>query len=107
MRIRCARHGERAAPILEQIVRLVFDCSACLLWRERLGEAAALNHEAVNHTMKDGAVVEAIAHVAQEVFGRFRCIQCIDFDRDIAEVRHQFHVLGVGNGAGQKQTCEH
>src|SRR5258708_4587877 len=65
-----ARHGERAAFVLETVVRLVLDGRLRALLRHVLGKAAALDHEAGNDPMEDRAVEEFVLDVAQKVGGR-------------------------------------
>src|SRR5229473_2820304 len=65
-----ARHGERAAFVLEAVVRLVLDRRLRALLRHVLGEAAALDDEAGNDPMEDRAVEKSVVDVAQEIGDR-------------------------------------
>src|SRR5882672_1393847 len=65
-----ARHGERAASILETVIRLVLHGWLRALLRHVLGEAAALDDEAGNDPMEDRTVEEPIVDVAQEIGDR-------------------------------------
>ena len=65
-----ARHGQRAALVLQAVVRLVLDGRLGFLLRHVLGEAAALDDEARNDAVKNRAVEESIVDVAQEIGDR-------------------------------------
>jgi hypothetical protein len=69
-------------------LRLVHHRRARRLLLEVAGEAAALEHEAVDHAVEDGAVVVAVAHVLQEVLHRLRRLRGIELEAD-----------GAGGGA--------
>ena len=85
MRRAGARHGDVAEVVLEAVLRLVLDRLARRLLVVGLVEAAALDHEAVDHPVEHGAVVVAVLHVLQEVLdglGRLR----IELEADRADV---------------------
>ena len=63
-------HGDRAAVVLAAPIRLVADGRAGLRLLELRGEASALDHEARDHPVKDGAFIEAVADVGDEVCHR-------------------------------------
>src|ERR1700734_4419843 len=59
-----ARHGERAALVLEAVVRLVLDRRLRLLLGHVFGEAATLDDEAGNDAVEDCLVEEFVVDVA-------------------------------------------
>ena len=63
MRIRGARHRERAGIVLQAVLGLVLHRAARGLLLVAALEAAALDHEAVDDAVEDGAVVMAFLHV--------------------------------------------
>src|SRR4030081_3922673 len=65
-----ARHGERAAFVLEAVVRLVLHRRLGALLGHVLGEASALDDEAGNDPVEDRAVEEFLVDVAQKVGDR-------------------------------------
>src|SRR3972149_2605120 len=69
-----ARHRERAAFILQAIVRFVLDRRASGLLLHVLRKAATLDHEAGNHTMKNQPIKESVIDIAQEVFDGDWCL---------------------------------
>src|ERR1700722_15112113 len=80
-----ARHGERAAFVLEAVVRLVLDGRLRALLRHVFGEASALDDEAGHDAVKDGAVEEAIVDIAQEIGNGQRGILLEELDGEIAQ----------------------
>lgn len=69
-----ARHGDGADAVFQAVVGFVADGFIGGLLLHVGCETAALNHEAVNHTMEDGVVVEAFFGIVDEVghgFGGF------------------------------------
>src|ERR1700722_5856862 len=80
-----ARHGERAAPVLQAVVRLVLHGRMSALLRHVLGEAAALDDEAGNDTVEDGAVEEFILDVAQKIRDRQGRLLFKQLDGEIAQ----------------------
>src|SRR5205807_394207 len=79
-----ARHGERAAEVLQPVLRLVADRRARALVHEICGESPALDDEARHDAMKDRAVEVAVVDVALEVL-----------DRDGRFLREQLHHEGA------------
>src|SRR3984957_16639543 len=59
-----ARHGERAALVLQAVVRLVLDGRLRALLRHVIGEAAALDDESGNDPVEDRAVEESVVDIA-------------------------------------------
>jgi hypothetical protein len=64
------------------------------------GEAAALDHEAGDHAVEDGAVVVALLHIADEVGDSLRSLGGIEFEFDgaFAGFHHDFYGFGVTHG---------
>src|SRR5690554_1009398 len=85
-RVRVGRtgHGDGVALVLEAVVGFVFDGVAGALLLHAGFEPAALNHEVVDHAVEHRAVVKAVAHVVQEVFGGLGCFRGVQFDDDVA-----------------------
>src|SRR5262249_36044459 len=79
-----ARHGDGVVVVLEAVHRLVLDRRAHGLLLHRLVEAAALDHEAVDHAVEDGAVVMPRLHVLPEVGGAHGGLRLVDLEDDRA-----------------------
>src|SRR5687768_16341759 len=94
-----ARHRERAALVLEPVVRLVLDRRVAGLVLHVGRESAALDHESGNHAVEDRAVVVALVHVTQEVLRRDRGRFLVHFDAEVA-VRGLESNQGVFSGHG-------
>src|SRR5690606_21149872 len=95
MRIGGAGHGQCAGFVLEAVPGFVLDRGARALLVHVGVEAAALNHEAVDDAVEDGAVVMAVLDVLDEVFGGLGRLVGEDFDHDLALVGLQFdHRIG-------------
>ena len=62
-----AGHGNGVGLILQAVVGLVLNGVAGGLLNHLGIEATALDHEAIDHPMKNGAVEVAILHVGDEV----------------------------------------
>jgi hypothetical protein len=71
------------------VVGLVLDGSAGRLLDHVLVHASTLDHEAVDHPVKDRVVVEPVLDVLQEVGHRFRRLLLIKLEDDIAHARLQ------------------
>src|ERR1700730_2383595 len=80
-----ARHGERAAFVLEPVVRLVLDRRLRALLGHVLGEGSALYDEAGNDPVEDRAVEEFLVDVAQKVGDRQWRLLFVELDREIAQ----------------------
>jgi hypothetical protein len=95
MRVVGARHRDRAVLVLQTVVRFVGDRLGRRLLLHAGFEAAALDHEAVDHAVKHRVVVVAGLHVVQEVLDRLRCLFGVQFEFDDAVVRMQFNHDGI------------
>jgi len=60
------------------------------VWRK----TAALDHEILDHTMKNGAIVEAVADVTEKVLDRDRGLVGIEFESNVT-MRCTHEDLGV------------
>ena len=96
MRVGGSGHGNRPAVVPAAPVRLVADGRAGLQLLEFLGEASALNHEAGNHPVKDGAVVETVTDVGEEVLDRLGSGAPIEFQNERAVAGLEGHLLALG-----------
>src|SRR5687768_15790357 len=67
MDIRRPRHGDRIDIVLESIGRFILNRSASLLLVHSWLKPAALNHEAIDHTMKQSVIVVSAFYVVDEV----------------------------------------
>ncbi len=67
MRVRGACHGQRTGVIGQAVVSFVLNRFAIVFLLHAGAETAALDHEVVDHTVKDGAVVEAAAGISQKI----------------------------------------
>lgn len=81
-----ASHGDGATVIFETIGAFVGDAFAGFLFGQIcsfLGESTTLNHKAVDHTVKDGAIVVLLVYVGDEVFDRDWCLLGVQLDHDV------------------------
>ena len=102
MRVSRACHGDGVLEVGQAVVGLVLDRRARALDLQILGEAAALDHEARNHAMEHGAVVETVFGVLEKILDRLRRLSGIEFDRDIPLARVQD---GFGRGHRGWRGC--
>jgi hypothetical protein len=63
-----------------------------------LREAAALDHEAVDHAVEDRAVVLAALHVVHEVVHGDRRPGLVERERDVAHRGGELHLRAIGDG---------
>src|SRR5690606_544610 len=98
MRIGSTGHGDGVLVVLQAVVGFVLDGGFRGLLLHAGFEAAALDHEVVDHAVKHGAVVEAAVHVVQEVGDRVGSLFGVQFDNDVALVRLQFDARGGAHG---------
>ena len=70
----------------------MFDCIAHFLLLHVGREAAALDHEVTDHTMKNRAVVEAFLSVLQKVLHGVRRVIRLQFKHDHAHAGAHFHL---------------
>src|SRR5690554_4936749 len=95
-------HGQRAAFIAQAMMGFVRDGIAGGFLPQVLVEAAALDHEAVNHAVEHRAIVMAFFYVGQEVFNACGRLLLEQLDGDGAMVGMQYHIGGVGMECGQR-----
>src|SRR4030095_10692070 len=105
MWIRRARHGQRSDRILQAVVRFITDWSLRRLLFELRGESSALDHEAGNYPMEDGAVIKAVLGIAQEILDRLRCLVGIELDDDGPCVCFQFDLRIRGESSRRDEYC--
>jgi hypothetical protein len=113
VRIRGAGHSDAADHIFQAIVGFVADRGASRFLVHARFHAATLNHEIGNHPVEQGAVVESVLNVLDEIGGGGRGALVIVFDADDAPrslqidhgrrltVRESRAGLWLGGGAGQ------
>jgi len=94
-----ARHGQGAHLVAQPVAGLVLDRVAGGLLGHVGGEAAALDHEAGDHPVKDGAVEEAVVHVLHEVGHGLGGLVGEQFDDDgaLAGFDADFGVVVIGH----------
>src|ERR1700722_19537341 len=80
-----ARHGKRAAQILQAVVGFVLDGRIGGLLRHVFCEAAALNDEPRNHPVENGAVEELRIDVLEKVLDSRRSFLLEQLDGEIAQ----------------------
>ena len=99
MRVGGARHGDGVVVVLEAVFCFVLHLVARGLFFHAGREAAALNHEAVDHAMENGVVVVTVFDVLDEIGSRFRRFVGVQFDGDIAVTGLEFDhsVLSLGD----------
>lgn len=102
MRVGRARHGNAVCNVLQTVLRFVLDGRTCRFLVHVSREAAALDHESVDDTMKDGAVVVTVFDILQKIGNGFRRGFGVKFQRDGTEVGLQFDHgdLSFGDGSG-------
>ena len=91
-----ACHGNAASDILQAIIRFVLDRAGRVLFLHLGLKTAALNHEAIDHPVKDGVIVVALFYISQKVGDRFGRFLSIQFQLDITEVgmkNYHIHAL--------------
>lgn len=95
VRIVGACHCQGADGVFQTVVGFVLDGRVGRFLVHARLETAALDHEAVDHTVEDGVVVETGAAVVQEVFNGNRRFVSKGLDNDIAvigvESNHSFN----------------
>jgi hypothetical protein len=79
-----ARHRDRVLVVLQAVARFERNRRARGLLLHVGGEAAALDHEAVDHAVEHRAVVVLVLDVLQEVLDRLGRLGRIEFDHDVA-----------------------
>lgn len=109
-------HCNCAAIIQKTIVRFVFDRGLGAFLIPFLSESTTLCHEVLNDAVKDGAVVETILHVTEEVGSGHRGLFSVELDHDIAEAGvqlnfrcgggHRCFLRWFGRGKGIKPEGE-
>lgn len=90
VRLHGAGHGNAVLGVLQAVVSLVLNARAGLLLFHAGFEAAALNHEALDHTVENGAVVVAVLDILNEVCGGLWGFFGVQLQNDVAVVGGQF-----------------
>ena len=86
MRVAGARHRQGTAQVFQAVVGFVGDRFAGGFFFHAGGHAAALDDEAGDDAVEDGAVVEAVFGVLLEVFRGGGGFVEVEFDVDVAVV---------------------
>ena len=81
-----AGHGHGVLVVLQAVGGFVFDFAISRLLLHANFKAAALHHEAGNHTVKHGVAVVAFVNVAQKIGDGFGGFGGIQLQRDHAVV---------------------
>ena len=102
MRFVCTSHSNRTALIQKAAAGFIDNgwVGGALLLEIRC-KTAALNHEAVNDTMKNRTVIKAFVGIANKVGDRNRGALSIQTHGKVAERRRNLRnrlILGSGNG---------
>jgi hypothetical protein len=98
IRIAGARHGDGAGSFFRPFLASLGSAAGLLLHVG--GEAAALDHEARNHAMEQGAVEETVLGILEEILYRFRRLVGIQLEGQVpCEVLTS--ILGVGGMRGE------
>ncbi len=90
-------HGHRILDVLQTILRFVFDSGSRLFLTHIGGHPAPLDHEAVDHAMKNRPVIMTILRVLKKIGNGNRRLLGIETQGDIAE--------GGFNGDQNKLSC--
>ena len=86
-------HSDGATRILKAVVGLVFYGRLRLFLFHVRSKSSSLNHEIINDAVKNGAVIESVRHVGQEVLDRLGRMLCVELQSDRA------------NGGGHQDGC--
>lgn len=93
MRVGSTCHGDRSDAVWQAIVSFIGNRFATTLLLHIVGETAALNHEIIDNTVEDRAVIEAIAGILHEVRGGLWRFVEIQFNLDLAIVGIEYDHL--------------
>lgn len=63
----CTRHGNRAAGITQSVISFILDWRVRFLLLHLLGKTAALHHEARDHAVERGVVIETAVDIIDKV----------------------------------------
>src|SRR2546423_10640344 len=91
MRVGSPRHGDGIAIVLQAVSGLVLNGLLSRLQAHSRLEAAALDHEAVDDTVKHGVGVEPRLDVGEEILDRLRRALGVELERDDAEAGVQLY----------------
>ena len=94
-----ARHGDGVGVVLEAVVGFKRNGRLGGLLHHVGSEAAALDHEAVDHAVEHRAVVVLVVHVGEEVLHRLGSLGRVELHHDVAQGGGQLDLggsLGVG-----------
>ena len=90
MRVGGARHRDSVLVVGQTISCLILNrCIGFLLFHAVL-ESATLNHEIVDHAMKNGVVIKTAIHIFQKILHGIRSFLGIQLQCDSAEIGVQF-----------------
>src|SRR5690606_27696906 len=98
VRVGRARHGNGVTIVLEAVVSFIFHGLTRLLLLHASFETPALDHEGVDHAVKDRAGVEAFAYILQVVGCLLGRLLGVQFDDDVAMVGLELDAGFVGHG---------
>ncbi|MOA18931.1 hypothetical protein D3C78_1392770 [compost metagenome] len=90
VRLHGAGHGDAVLGVLQAVVSFVLDAGAGFLLAHARLEAAALDHETLDHTVEHGAIVVTVLDVLNEVFRGERRFLGVQLQDDNAVVGGQF-----------------
>src|SRR4051812_9401248 len=103
VRIAGARHSDGSDVVLQAVLRLVLDRLRRRFLVVGLVEAAALDHEAVDHPVEHRAVVVPVLYVLQEILDRLRRLGRVELQADRADVGLDVHLrIGCERAAGDR-----
>jgi len=86
VRIHGAGHGDSARLIGETVVGFILDRLTGFLGSHAGLKATTLDHETVNHTVKNHAVVKAITHILFKIGCGIRRLLVVQFQCNVAEI---------------------
>jgi len=86
MGVRCSRHRNRVGIVLESIGGFVLDGRPALFFSHPWRETPTLDHEPVDHTMKQRVAIKAGFDVFEKIPRRFWRMLDIEFKCDYAEI---------------------
>ena len=98
-----SRHGKGAALVAQPVIGFVLDGLVPVFLQHTFLEAPTLDHEVLDDTMKDGAVVVTFSDITQKVLHRDRGVFREQFDDDVSPIRRECDVrVGVRDrGVGE------
>src|SRR3546814_9291858 len=107
VRVRSASHRDRAAVVLQAVRRFDGDWCAGLALIVTGIVTAALDHEALDDTMKYEAIVVAVVRILNKIGDGFRRLRGVEFEFDRAERGVNADAGNVGDRKSTRLNSSH